>query len=62
MKQLIGKEILIKRGRLQESMVIKSISKIAENIYSVTGSNSKRNMTVTMLTEEINESLIGGAF
>ena len=62
MKQLIGREILVKRGRLQESMVIKSISKIATNIYSVTGSNSKRSMTVTMLSDEINESLIGGEF
>ena len=60
MKQLIGKEILVKRGRLTESMVIEFISQISKDVFSVTGSNSKRSMTVTMLNDEINESLIGG--
>ena len=60
MKQLIGKEILVKRGRLTESMVIESISQISKDVFSVTGSNSKRSMTVTMLNDEINEFLIGG--
>lgn len=60
MKQLIGREILVKRGRLTESMVIESISQISKDVFSVTGSNSKRSMTVTMLNDEINESLIGG--
>ena len=62
MKQLIGREILVKRGRLIESMVIESISQISKDVVSVTGSNSKRSMTVTMLNDEINESLIGGEF
>ena len=60
MKQLIGREILVKRGRLIESMVIEFISQISKDVFSVTGSNSKRSMTVTMLNDEINESLIGG--
>ena len=60
MKQLIGKEILVKRGRLTESTVIEFISQISKDVFSVTGSNSKRSMTVTMLNDEINESLIGG--
>lgn len=62
MKQLIGREILVKRGRLIESMVIESISQISKDVFSVTGSNSKRSMTVTMLSDEINESLIRGEF
>lgn len=61
MNNILGREINVKRGRLQESMVIKSVKEIVPEIFSVTGENSKRQMTLTMTKSEIFENLIGGA-
>ena len=56
-KELIGKQILVKRGRLVETMVIEDIEQIAQNVFSVSGRNSKRTIVVTMLQEEIQSNL-----
>lgn len=57
MNKLIGRQILVKRGRLVETMVIENIEQITDNIFSVSGSNSKRKMVVTMLQDEIELNL-----
>ena len=60
MKNLIGRDIFIKRGKLQEKMIISEVSNITNSIFSVSGKNEKRGITVTMMLDEINESLVGG--
>lgn len=60
MKNLIGREIIIKRGRLNENMIIEEITEIFSNVFSVKGRNLKRQMTITMDINEINENILGG--
>lgn len=59
MANIIGREITVKRGLLVEKITIDSIKNITSNIYSVTGHNAKKRITVTMLKEELH-LLLGG--
>lgn len=60
MKEIIGREIKIKRGKLNENIIINEVNIIVNGIFSVTGRNNKKQITATMTIEEINENLIKG--
>ena len=60
MTKLVGREIKVKRGRLVENMIISEITQIVPNVFSVSGTNSKRKIVVTMMEDEILENLLGG--
>lgn len=55
---IIGRQIEVKRGKLQEVITIQNVSKIVNKIYSISGKNEKRSITVTMTIDEISEKLI----
>ena len=57
MKNIIGREILIKRPTFQENIVIENVNKITSDIFHVFGRNSKRTMLMTMTKSEIEENL-----
>lgn len=58
MSNFIGKQIMMVRGKLKEKVTIQSITQITNEVYSVTGSNENKQITLTMLKEEICDSLI----
>lgn len=57
---LIGKEILIKRGLIKEVITVTKVDKIVEGVYSIHGHNSRRKMVATMTDEEIDLRLVRG--
>lgn len=55
---IIGRQIEVKRGKLQEVITIQNVSKIVNKVYSISGKNEKKSITVTMTIDEISEKLI----
>lgn len=57
MDKIVGKQILVKRGRLLEVMIVENVEQLLPSVFSISGRNEKRTMTITMTKEEIELNL-----
>lgn len=58
MINFIGRQMIMIRGKIKEKVTIQSMTQITNNVYSVTGYNEHKQITLTMLKDEICDSLI----